>query len=217
MNTTFREIQGELRPLIGITVALLIITTVIYPLAITEIGQVLFHKQANGSFDKVNGVEVGSSLVGQNFSGDLYFGGRPSAAGAGYDAASSSGSNLGPTSDKFINGVEDDPSTPDVDESFAGITQRVAAFREANGLDESVPIPADSVTASASGLDPHVSPATARLQVNRVAAARGAPADAIRKLVDDHTEDAFLGFIGQPRVNVLKLNIALDKEFPVAK
>jgi K+-transporting ATPase ATPase C chain len=193
----------------------LLITTLAYPLAVTGIAQALFNRQANGSFIEVDGRPVGSSLVGQSFTGEAYFWGRPSAAGAGYDAASSSGSNLGPTSAKFINGVEDDPSTPDIDESFAGIVQRVAAFREANGLGESVEIPADAVTASASGLDPHLSPATARLQVGRVAAARGVPEEEIRELVDDHTESAFLGFIGQDRVNVLKLNLALDERFPL--
>lgn len=215
MSSTLRNIQTEIRPLVGVTVLLLLITTVAYPLAVTGIGQVVFNRQANGSMIEVNGEPVGSSIVGQNFTGETYFWGRPSAAGAGYDTANSSGSNLGPTSDKFINGVEDDPATADVDESFAGIVQRVAAFREANGLDESVEIPADAVTASASGLDPHVSPATARLQVGRVAASRGVSEQEIRELVDDHTESAFLGLIGQDRVNVLKLNLALDERFPL--
>jgi K+-transporting ATPase ATPase C chain len=217
MERTWASVRSELRPLAGVTIGLLIITAVIYPLVVTGIGQAIFNRQANGSFVKVNGEEVGSSLIGQSFSGDTYFWPRPSAAGAGYDAANSSGSNLGPTSEKLIKGLPDDPETPDVDESFAGIEQRVAAFRDGNGVDASVQLPADSVTASASGLDPHISPATARLQVARVAKARGADEAKVRALVDEHTEDAFLGFIGQPRVNVLKLNIALDKAFPVAK
>lgn len=217
MDTTLRNVRRELRPLISITVLLLLITTVVYPLVVTGIAQVAFNRQANGSFIEVNGEAVGSSLIGQTFTGEQYFQGRPSAAGAGYDAANSSGSNLGPTSAKFIEGIEDDPATADVDESFAGIAQRVDAFRQTNGLAGGADLPSDSVTASASGLDPHISPATARLQVARIAAARGASEEDVRKLLDDHTESAFLGFLGQDRVNVLKLNIALDKEFPVAQ
>ncbi len=157
------------------------------------------------------------SLLGQMFTAPEYFHGRPSAAGDGYDAASSSGSNLGPTSAKFIEGVEDDPSTPDVDESFAGIEQRVEAYRAENGLLADVPVPADAVTASASGLDPHISPANARNQVARVAAARGIGDAEVLALVDDFTEDAFAGFLGEQRVNVLLLNVALDERFPVAE
>src|SRR5512135_1794150 len=215
MGTTWNNTLKEFRPLIAITVALLLITTVVYPLAVTGVGQLFFNRQANGSVISLNGVDVGSSLIGQAFTGDQYFQGRPSAAGAGYDASASSGSNLGPTSDKLINGVADDTSTADVDESFAGIVQRVATFRTTNGVPSDQKLPSDSVTASASGLDPHVSPATARLQVDRVATARGASADDIRKLVDEYTEGRVLGFIGEPRVNVLKLNIALDKRFPI--
>ena len=210
-------LKAELRPLIAVTVALMLITAVLYPLAVTGIGQAIFNRQANGSIISQDGQDIGSSLIGQSFTAPEYFHGRPSAAGSGYDAANSSGSNLGPTSAKLINGVADNPGTADVDESFAGLKQRVAAFREENGLDASAPIPADAVTASASGLDPHVSPATARLQIERVAKARNADAAAIRKLADDHTESAELGFLGQERVNVLKLNLALDKRFPLAK
>ena len=217
METTLQAVRRELRPLFAITVLLLLITSVAYPLVVTGIAQTVFNRQANGSFVKVDGKAVGSSLVGQTFTGAQYFQGRPSAAGAGYDAANSSGSNLGPTSAKFIEGIPDDPSTPDVDESFAGIDQRVAAFREANGVEGAAKLPADSVTASGSGLDPHISPATARLQVARVAKARGVSEADIRALLDKYTESAFLGFIGQPRVNVLKLNIALDQRFPVSK
>lgn len=214
MESTWQQLRTELRPLIAVTAGLLIITAVIYPLAVTGIGQVFFNRQANGSFISVNGEDVGSSLVGQSFADPAYFHPRPSAAGAGYDASSSSGSNLGPTSDKLINGVHD-PSNPD--QNFDGIKDRVAAFRKENGLADDVVIPSDAVTASASGLDPHVSPATARLQVGRVARARGADEAAVRKLVDEYTEAATFGFIGEPRVNVLKLNIALDKRFPGAK
>ncbi len=215
METTAKQsILAEIRPLLAVSALLLVITTVLYPLAVTGIGRGLFGSKANGSLLEVNGEAVGSSLVGQLFTEETYFHGRPSAAGGGYDAASSSGSNLGPTSAKLIEGVADDPATADVDESFAGLEQRAAAFREENGLAADSLIPADAVTASASGLDPHVSPATARLQVARVAAARGAGEAAIRSLVDDHTEGRFLGIFGQPRVNVLELNLALDEQFP---
>ena len=213
MERTRDQIASEIRPLLAVTLVLLIVTTVVYPLAVTGIGQGLFHRQANGSFISVNGQDAGSSLVGQAFTRPEYFHGRPSAAGAGYDPSNSSGSNLGPTSGTLINGIHDqqDPAN-----DFDGITDRVAAFRQENGLADNVPVPADAVTASASGLDPHVSPATARLQVARVAAARGAPETAIRTLVDQYTEGRVLGLIGEPRVNVLKLNIALDRQFPMA-
>jgi K+-transporting ATPase ATPase C chain len=206
--------KAELRPLFAVTIVLIIITAVLYPLAVTGIGQAAFNRQANGSLVKVNGNDVGSSLVGQQFSGDQYFQGRPSAAGAGYDASNSSGSNLAPTSDKLINGIHDaaDPST-----SFDGLKDRATAFRQANGVAASVLLPSDAVTASASGLDPHISPATALLQVNRVAQARGASEADTLNLVNQYTEEPVLGFIGQPRVNVLKLNIALDQRYPVKK
>lgn len=204
--------KSELRPLFAVTIVLIIITAVLYPLAVTGIGQAAFNRQANGSLIKVNGNEVGSSLVGQQFTGDQYFQGRPSAAGAGYDASSSSGSNLAPTSDKLINGIHNQ-ANPNA--NFDGLTDRAAAFRAANGLDASTALPADAVTASASGLDPHISPATARLETSRVAKARGVARADILKLVDQYTEKPVLGFLGQSRVNVLKLNIALDQQFPL--
>ncbi len=213
MGSTRNTALKELRPLAAGTHTQLVITTVAYPLAVTGIGQALFHRQANGSIVSVNGRDVGSSLIGQSFTGDQYFQGRSSAAGNGYDATSSSGSNLGPTSAKLINGIHDqvDPTA-----NFDGIVDRVNAFRQGNGLDNNQPLPSDAVTASASGLDPHVSPATARLQVARVAKARGVSESEIRELVGEYTEGRALGFVGEPRVNVLKLNIALDARFPVA-
>lgn len=210
-------LRSDLRPLLTITAALLLITAVAYPLTMTGVGQLIFGDRVNGSIVTIDGVEVGSSLIGQSFTSPEYFHGRPSAAGAGYDAASSSGSNLGPTSAKLILGVEDDPATSDTDESFAGIVQRVEAFRETNGLDDDAVLPADSVTASASGLDPHISPATARLQVARVAGARGVSTGEVQAVLDDFTDGAFLGFIGEERVNVLMLNIELDRRFPVGE
>lgn len=215
MNATLSILREELRPLAGITILLMATTAVVYPAAVTAIAQGLFERQANGSLIKVDGEVVGSSLVGQAFNGPAYFHLRPSAAGAGYDASSSSGSNLGPTSSKLINGIKDDPATTGVDESFAGLAQRAASYREENRLAASVELPSDAVTASASGLDPHISPANARLQAARVAEARGAPVAAVLALVEEAVEKPSLGFIGAERVNVLKLNISLDALFPL--
>ena len=201
MGSIVEIARKELRPLAAVMVALLILTAVVYPLAVTGIGQLAFNHQANGSFIAVNGKDVGSSLIGQTFAAPQYFHSRPSAAGSGYDPANSGGSNLGPTSATLMKQIQD----------------RVAAFRKENGLAANVPIPADAVTASASGLDPDISPATASLEVARVARARGASAGAVQALVDQYTEGAALGFIGQPRVNVLKLNLALDRQFPITK
>jgi K+-transporting ATPase ATPase C chain len=210
-------LRNELRPLAAVTLLLMLITVVLYPLAVTGIGQALFSRQANGSLLDVDGVDVGSSLIGQTFEAAEYFHPRPSAAGTGYDGASSSGSNLGPTSDKLINGVRDDIATAGVDESFAGLVQRAAAYREENGLAADVEIPADAITASGSGLDPHISPANARLQAARVAAARGVSEAEVLALVEDAIEEPFLGFIGAERVNVLKLNVDLNERFPLAE
>lgn len=191
----------DLRALVGVTVILMLLTTVVYPLAVTGVAQIAFNRQANGSLIEVDGEVVGSSLVGQAFASPAYFQGRPSAAGAGYDAASSSGSNYGPLSQNLHNRVVTD----------------AAAFREAHGLDATAELPSDAVTASGSGLDPHISPATARLQVSSVAAARATSDLSIRALLDEYTEGRQLGLIGEPRVNVLKLNVALDERYPLLK
>ena len=162
----------------------------------TGIAQVLFPQQAQRLAVEVDGKVVGSSLIGQNFTRPEYFHPRPSHAGAGYDAALSSGSNFGPTNQKLIDRVK------------ASVEQ----YRKENP-DYTGPIPADAVTASASGLDPHISPANADIQAARVARARGLDADAVRHLVAEHTEGPWLGFIGEPRVNVLEVNLALDRRF----
>lgn len=187
---------SQLRPAIASTVVLAAVTCGAYPLVVTGISRAAFKDKADGSLiTDASGKVIGSTLLGQNFSGEKYFHPRPSAAGAnGYDAASSSGSNLGPTSQKLADQIK----------------ERVAAYRATNGMAETQEVPADAVTASASGLDPHVSPANAALQANRVARARNLPVEKVRELIEAHTDKPDLGILGEPRVNVLRLNLALD-------
>jgi K+-transporting ATPase ATPase C chain len=188
----------DLRTAVVAFVAFSVLLGLAYPAAITGVAQLAFERQADGSMIERNGEIVGSSLVGQNFSGVEYFHPRPSAAGAeGYDAAASSGSNLGPTSQVLADRV----------------VAEVQRLREINRLPDDAMVPVDAVTTSASGLDPHISPAYAELQVARVAAARGMPEDDVRGLVRRHTDGFIFGAIGEPRVNVLELNLALDDEF----
>jgi K+-transporting ATPase ATPase C chain len=186
----------HLRTAILMLAVLTVLTGVVYPLAMTGIAQLLFPSQAHGSLIRDSaGNLVGSELIGQNFSAPRYFHLRPSAAGSnGYDSSASSGSNLGPTSATLVESVSD----------------RVAQYREENGLAADALVPADAVTASASGLDPHISPANAMLQVHRIARARGLSDEQVRALVERHTESSTFGLLGDPRVNVLRLNLALD-------
>lgn len=179
------------------TVATTILLGLIYPLVVTLLAQVLFKDKANGQLIVQDGKIVGSRIIGQAFSGPGYFHSRPSAAGTGYDAASSSASNLGPTNKKLLDRVSADIAT-------------------AQAENPGKPVPIDLVTTSASGLDPHISPAAADFQVPRVAKFRKMSEDQLRELVARHTEGRQLGFLGEPRVNVLALNLDLDREHPAA-
>ncbi len=188
---------SHLRPAFVLLVIFTGLAGIVYPLAMTGLLQVAFPTAASGSLIVRDGHVTGSALIGQTFAADRYFHGRPSAAGqSGYDAAASSGSNLGPLSQKLLDRVAGD----------------VSALRDAARQ----PVPADAVTTSASGLDPHISPAFAELQIERVATARGVSADRVRDVLARATEMPALGFIGQPRVNVVLLNLALDAAFAPA-
>jgi potassium-transporting ATPase KdpC subunit len=194
------------------TIVLVVLCCGVYPVVVWGVSQTLFSHKANGSLITApDGKIVGSELIGQTFAGDSYFHPRPSAAGSGYDPSSSGGTNLGPTSDKLLNGIADDPATADVDESYAGVKQLAAAYRKTNGLPDAAAVPADAVTRSASGVDPHISPANAKLQAPRVARARGLSEADVLKLIDQHTAGRQLGLLGEGGVNVLMLNLALDK------
>jgi K+-transporting ATPase ATPase C chain len=238
----------ELKPGFMMMLVMTVLTGLLYPAIITVIAQVVFPNQANGSLIVSNGQVIGSRLIGQNFTKPEYFQPRPSAAGSGYDPTASAGSNLGPTSAKFINGTTKKDEKGNEVADFLGIKARIVHycldndlafessvpldnFKDAQGnLDDAklinafndeknplvftpkTPIPADAVTASASGLDPHISPANAQAQAARVAKARGVSVDQVRALIAEHTEGRALGFLGEPHVNVLELNLALDEK-----
>ncbi len=243
----------ELGPGLRLTLIFTILTGLIYPAVMTGVSELIFPKQANGSLVTVGDKVVGSSLIGQPFAKPEYFHPRPSAAGNGYDATASGGSNLGPTSAKLLHGTTkmDDKNNEIVD--FDGISLRVVhycvendipyessvpldQFKDSHGdLDDvklikafnddkaplvftpKAPIPQDAVTASASGLDPQISPANAGIQAARIAKSRGVSADQVKQLIQQFTDRADLGFLGEPRVNVLMLNVALDQHFAVSK
>jgi K+-transporting ATPase ATPase C chain len=183
---------SEIRPAVMVFVLLSLVTGLVYPLVVTGVSQVVFPYQANGSLIEKDGKLVGSELIGQNFDLPKYFWSRPSAAG--YNGAASSGSNLGPTNPAL----------------FAAVQKRVEALKMADPGNERL-VPVDLITASGSGLDPHISPAAAEYQINRVAKARKRSPELVRKLVAEHTQGRQLGLLGEPRVNVLTLNIALDE------
>lgn len=187
-----KDFLSSLRPALVMALLFAALLGIVYPLALTGIGQALFPFQANGSLIQQDGKVIGSALIGQGFASDRYFTGRPSAAGKGYDGLASSGSNYGPTSQALADRVK------------ADITKFTTATPDR-------PVPSDLVTASASGLDPHISPEAAFYQVDRVARARGLSAQAVRSLVIQQVEQPLLGFLGEPRVNLLELNRRLDR------
>ena len=189
-----KDLVAELRASIAATLLLTVLCCGSYPAVVWAVGQGLFSHKANGSLVRVDGKVAGSSLLAQGFTAPKYFHPRPSAAGQGYDAAGSSGTNLGPTSKKLIESVK----------------ERVDAYRAENGLPPDARVPADAVTSSASGLDPHISVRNAVLQAARVAKARGLGEKEVLAKVGAHTEGRTLGVLGEPRVNVLTLNLSLD-------
>ncbi len=190
-----KNLFSEMRAAVMVTLVMAVVTCGFYPLVVYGLSQVLFHDQANGSLIVGrDGTVHGSRLIGQSFTADKYFHSRPSAAGNGYDPTSSGGSNLGPTSSNLVN----------------TISQRIADYRTQNGLATNARVPADAVTASGSGLDPHISLQNAELQTPRVAKARGLSEEKVRELIRAHTDSASLGFLGDPGVNVLMLNLDLD-------
>jgi potassium-transporting ATPase KdpC subunit len=198
--------------------AMLVVFGLLFPLLITAVARMAFPHQARGSLLATRGRVIGSELIGQNFASPGYFHPRPSAAGSGYDAASSGGTNLGPTSDKLVHGVHQKlPNGRDDPNSFAGVADLAAAYRRENGLAPNALVPADAVTRSGSGLDPDISPANAYAQVARVAKARHLREDRVRGLVAANVAGRQLGFLGEPRVNVLQLNLALDGEGTVRR
>ena len=205
----------QLLPSIRATIVLAILTGLLFPLAITGLAQAMFPKQANGSLIARGGKVIGSELIGQLFARDEYFQPRPSNAGSnGYDPTASGGTNLGSTNDKLINGVHKKlPNGKDDPGNFDGVKDLASAYRKTNHLAPDSEVPVDAVTRSASGLDPHISLVNAMLQAPRIAAARKVSEADVSALISAHTEGRDLGFLGEPRVNVLQLNLTLDQKF----
>src|SRR5471030_717827 len=193
MNTTKNLIVAVL-----MTVVTTVIFGLVYPLVVTGLAQVMFHDKANGQLIEQGGKVVGSRIIGQAFSSPGYFHSRPSAAGTGYDPTSSGGTNLGPTNKKLIDSVK-------------------SAVDDAKKENPNTPVPVDLVTSSASGLDPHISPAAADFQVPRIARERGIPEADVRRLIEVHTDGRQFGFLGEAGVNALELNLALDGQYPMKK
>lgn len=189
------NIKSNLLTAAIVLVFMTVLTGVVYPLVITGMAKIAFPSQANGSIVSQNGKPVGSKLIGQTFKGDKYFHSRPSAAGNGYDAAASSGSNLGPTNKVLVDEV----------------ARRAGEVRSANGLSKNAKVPSDLVTASGSGLDPDISPEAAYLQAGRIANARGVSEDKIESIIGKNIQNRTLGILGEKRVNVLQLNLDLDR------
>src|SRR5262245_15848930 len=192
------NLTRNLIPAVLMTVVTTLLLGIADPLVVTGLAQVLFPNMANGQLIERDGKIVGSRIIGQAFTSPGYFHGRPSAAGTGYDAANSAGTNLGPTNKKLVDAVK-------------------AAVDAAKKENASAPVPVDLVTSSASGLDPHLSPAAALFQVPRIARERGVPEDVIGQLVQAHIQGRQLGFLGEPVVNVLELNLALDERHPMKR
>jgi K+-transporting ATPase ATPase C chain len=193
------RLREQLRPAVVSVISLTVLTGCIFPLVLFALGRLLFPGQAAGTLATRNGVVVGSRLIGETFTQPEYFHPRPSSAGAGYDGTASGGTNLGPSNPKLIQDVR----------------QLAEDYRGRNGLAQDATVPIDAVTRSGSGLDPHISPLNAALQVPRVARARGVGEDLVRRLVAGHTQGRQLGFMGNPRVSVLDLNLALDRAAPL--
>ena len=195
------NLAAQLRPAVLSVLVLTLLTGCVFPLLLFAIARPLFPHQSGGSLVTRGAVAIGSELIGQEFTRPEDFQSRPSAAGSGYDGTASGGTNLGPNNPKLRNGAAD----------FAGIRQLAEQYRERNGLAPDAAVPIDAVTRSASGLDPDITPANATLQIPRVARARGVSEDAVRRLVASHTKGPQFGFLGNPRVPVLELNLALDQ------
>ena len=207
-------LREQIRPAMLGILLLTLLTGIAFPLALAGLALPLFSHQAEGSLVTRDGAVVGAELIGQNFSGPGYFHSRPSAAGDGYDATASGGTNLGPANPKLRDGVKADPAVTGKSKSFAGVRELAELYRQSNSLAPDSVVPIDAVTRSGSGLDPHISPANAALQVSRVARERKLNEEEVRYLVAEYTQGRQFGFLGEPRVAVLALNLALDQLAP---